>query len=151
MLRAIVAVVAGYAVIVLVVALTFSAAYTMMGVDGAFEPGTYAVSTQWLVASIGLSILGAVAGGAVASAILRSSENILAALVLVVGLGLAVLTPHAPDGEAPLRLGELSSLEAIQNARQPTWLMYLNPVLGAVFVLVGARLRQVRTPALPAR
>jgi hypothetical protein len=70
MLRAIVAVLAGYAVIVLVVALTFSAAYTMMGVDGAFEPGTYAVSTPWLVASIGLSILGAVAGGAVASAIL---------------------------------------------------------------------------------
>jgi hypothetical protein len=71
--------------------------------------------------------------------------------VLVVGLGLAVLTPPAPDGEAPLRLGELSNLEAMQNARQPAWLMYLNPVLGAVFVLVGARMRQVRTPNLPAR
>lgn len=151
MLRAILAVLAGYAVIVLVVAGTFSAAYTMMGVDGAFEPGTYAVSTQWLVASIGLSILGAVAGGAVASAIFPSSQNILAALVLVAGLGLAVLTPRATGDEAPIRFDELSSIEALQNARQPTWLMYLNPVLGAVFVLVGARMRQIRTPTPPVR
>ncbi|MDQ3667052.1 MAG: hypothetical protein M3410_10870 [Acidobacteriota bacterium] len=41
MLRAVLAVIVGYVVMVLLVFATFSLAYLLMGADGAFRPGTY--------------------------------------------------------------------------------------------------------------
>jgi hypothetical protein len=35
-------------------------------------------------------------------------------------------------------------MEAMQNAKQPAWIVLLNPLLGAAGVLVGARLKRGR-------
>lgn len=59
MWRSVVSVVVGYVVLSLVIFATFSAAYLAMGADAAFHPGSYVVSTLWLVVSFVLGFLAA--------------------------------------------------------------------------------------------
>jgi hypothetical protein len=36
----------------------------------------------------------------------------------------------------------MGNVAAMQNARTPAWIMFLNPIIGAAGVLVGSRLRK---------
>ncbi len=143
--RAIGSVILGYLVMFAVVFVTFSLAYMAMGVDGAFRPGTYEVSGIWIVTSIVLGFVAAVLGGLVCGAIARSATppKVLAAVVLVLGLILAVpVLTRSGEAETKPRSAEVGTMEAMQEAVQPVWIALLNPVLGAVGVLVGAGLRK---------
>ncbi len=51
MLRVVIAVIVGYAVMAFLVFATFSLLYLMLGADGAFRPGTFEPSTTWVVLS----------------------------------------------------------------------------------------------------
>ncbi len=62
MARTIGSVILGYLVMVIVVFATFSLAYQAMGVDRAYQPGTYDVSGLWIAVSIVLGILAAILG-----------------------------------------------------------------------------------------
>jgi hypothetical protein len=147
-MRTVVAVVVGYVVMFVAVFVSFSIAYLLMGTGGAFRPGTYDVSLLWVAASLVLGFLAAVAGGLVAVRIGRSvrAAHLLAGLVLVLGLLLAI--PALLDGEAPPmeRPATVDNFEAMQNAKQPDWMTLVNPILGAVGVLAGARLRRGSAP-----
>jgi hypothetical protein len=69
----------------------------------------------------------------------------LAGLVLVLGIIFAIPVLTAPADEAPqARTGDVGNTEAMQNARQPDWLVILNPLLGATGVLIGARFNRNR-------
>lgn len=142
MLRAIGAVVLGYIVMVVVVFATFTGAYFAMGADGAFKPGSYDVSGLWLVASFVLGIVAAVAGGFVAAAIARGGKApmVLAGIVLVLGL-LSAIPVLMSDEPPAVREGTVGNIEAMQNARQPGWVALLNPFVGALGVVIGARLK----------
>lgn len=147
MARTIGAVILGYVVIVLFVMITFSVAYLLLGTEGAFQPGSYAVSGAWIAVSIVLSILGAVLGGYVCAVVAKGGAAVkwLAALVLVLGLALAIPTlGGGPEAELA-RTGGVGNFEAMQSAVQPTWITLLNPFIGAIGVLLGGRWR--RSPA----
>lgn len=142
--RSILAVVLGYVVMFAFVFLTFSGAYLAMGADGAFQPGTYEASTQWLVVSFVLGFIGAMAGGCTAVWIARrmKAAHALAVVVLVLGFALAGAMAMAPTDTRPtMRTGDVPNLEAMQNARQPMWVALLNPLVGAIGVLIGARMK----------
>jgi ABC-type transport system involved in multi-copper enzyme maturation permease subunit len=146
MLRNIGGVILGYIIMALTIFLTFSAAYILMGAAGAFQPETYEVSNLWLVTSFILGLLAAVAGGYVCALIARSGSRApfaLAVLVIVLGVLAAVPVLRAANTgkERLTRPGEVSNMEAMQNAVQPGWVALLNPFVGAAGVLVGARLR----------
>jgi hypothetical protein len=147
--RAIVAVVVGYLVMFVVVFATFSAAYILMGVNKAFQPGTYDVTALWLVTSFALSLLAAVGGGFVCAAIARSGRApfALAASVLVLGLVFAVPVIMASQTEkAAVRTGDVGNLEAMQNAKQPVWVALATPFVGVAGVLLGAQLKRKLQP-----
>jgi hypothetical protein len=144
MLRAIVGVILGYLIMAVLVFATFSMAYLAMGADGAFQPGSYEVTTLWLVTSFVLGLLAAVVGGAVCAFLGRGGKApvVLAALVVALGLLMALPAVMAADsGQPKVREGNVPNLEAMQSARQPAWVALVNPFLGAAGVLLGARLR----------
>lgn len=146
MLRSILAVAAGYVVFALFIFITFTALYLLLGAEASFEPGSYHPSNLWLALSTLLGFVGTVVGGYVCAALARGGRAplALAVLVLVVGLFFALLAPKRSEGDAA-RAGNVPNMEAMQKAIQPKWSALLNPCLGVVGVLVGARLR--RKPA----
>ena len=145
MARSILAVVAGYATLALLIFVSFTALYLLMGSDAAFEPGSYDASSLWVMTSFPLGVAASVAAGYVCAAIARGGRapQVLAGVVLVLGLLFAIPVLRAAD-DAPARAGDVSNMEAMQQARQPRWVALANPFVGAVGVLVGAGLRRRR-------
>ena len=141
-------VVLGYLMMVAFVFLSFSLAYVLMGADRAFRPGVYDVTNLWILTSFVLGLAGAILGGYVCEAIARDERapKLLAVLVLVLGFAFAVpvLTTTSPSHP---REGTVSNTVAMQNAQQPPWVALLNPLLGAIGVLIGAGARSGRSSA----
>jgi len=142
--RTILAVILGYVVMFFLVFLLFTGAYFAMGAEGAFQPASYYPSTLWLAVSFALGFVAALAAGCTAVWIGRkiTAGYALAGLVFVLGLVFAIPTIMNPvDTSTMVRTGDVSNLEAMQNARQPLWVALVNPFLGAVGVMIGARLK----------
>jgi hypothetical protein len=147
MLRVIGAVVLGYVVMAAVVFATFTAAYLAMGADGAFKAGTYDVTPLWLAVSLVLSLIAALLGGLVCARVARRGKAsiALAGLVLVLGLITAFATMGKPKELLPaVRTGDVRNMEAMKNAKEPHWLLLLNPFVGVFGVLAGSRLKKDR-------
>jgi hypothetical protein len=149
MVRSILGVVAGYAAMFAAVFLSFSAAYLAMGADRAFRPGSYDVSGLWVAVSLVLSGAAALAGGAVCAVISRGRRApwALAALVVVLGILSAAMEGQAPAAPGQVRDGRVGNLEAMMQARMPSWFLILNPAIGAAGALAGAGLVAARRPA----
>jgi hypothetical protein len=140
--RAIGSLVLGYVVMAVVVMMSFTLAWMALGADGSFAPGTYEVSAAWIGMSIVVGLIAAILGGLVCAAVAKNATppKVLAAIVLVLGIGLAI--PGLGGDRTPAeRPDEVSMREANTNAEQPAWILLLNPFIGAVGVLVGARLK----------
>jgi amino acid transporter len=146
--RNLAAVVLGYVVMFVVVMATFSVAFLVMGADRAFRPGTYEVTGSWILVSTVLSFGAAVLGGVVAARVGRGTRaaSLLAVVVVVLGVILAIPTLDAPD-PGPRRTGEVGNFAAMMEAQQPPAVSFLNPVIGAVGVMVGGRARKPRAQA----
>ena len=69
MLRAAGAVILGYVVMVVIVFATLTGSYLAMGSEKVFQPGTYEVTSTWLVVMIVFSLVAAIAGGWVCAAV----------------------------------------------------------------------------------
>ena len=146
MLRTIGGVLGGCIAIVIVVVALFSLAYSIMGPERAFLPGSYSVSSAWIMLNIVVSLLAAVIGGLVSAFIGKETKApiILAGLVLVICAFRAVHEVRSPAGQMTeiIRESNVSSTQAMQHSRQPAWIAFLNPVIGFTGVLAGARLRK---------
>ncbi len=141
-MRTVGGVVLGYLMMAAFVFLSFSFAYRLLGPERAFQPGVYHVTSLWIAVSFLLGLAGSILGGYVCEAVGRTARaaKMLAILVLLLGFAFAVplfttTEPSPPRGEV------VSATDAMQNARQPTWVALLNPLLGAVGVLIGAGMR----------
>ena len=64
MVRFAAAVVLGYLLMLVVVFAVFTAAYPMLSVDRLFEPGSYQAARGWIVLTLGISLVAAMAAGA---------------------------------------------------------------------------------------
>ena len=143
MMRQVLAVVVGYVVIAVMIFATFSAAYLAMGTDAALRPGSFDVTTTWIIVSFVLGFLASMVGGYVAASISpnRRVPQILAAAVLALSLAAAIPLMTSKEPPAP-RSGDVPSMTAMMNARNPVWFALLIPFTGAVAVLIGAGLRR---------
>lgn len=144
MFRAILGVIAGYVVTAVFVFGLLTCAYLAMGADMAFRQGTYDLSLSWIIVSFVVNAIAAVIGGFVCAAISRSmrAAQVFAGLVLVFGILLAIPVLRGTDTRPNVRSGAVSNMKAMQAARTPSWVALLNPVVGAVAVLVGAGLKK---------
>jgi MFS family permease len=142
MARTIGAVIAGYLAMALFIFATFTAAYLMMGAEGSFQAGSYEISGIWIAVSIVLSVIAALLGGWLCRLIGRSPKApvALAALVLVLGILSAFL--EMKKVVPAVRLGDVNNMQAMQNAKTPAWLLFLNPVIGMAGVMAGSKLKR---------
>lgn len=154
MLRGIAAVVVGYVVIVAFVLITFAIAWLALGRSFAFAEGTTDVTLGWIVLALLLSFIGASLGGVVARGIApghsRTSVEVLAGLVLIVGFLSAVAAQRRNTQSEPLtphELAEIGVFEAATKARQPAWFSFFVPFVGALGVRWGGRARHRRNPS----
>ena len=146
MVRAILGVVVGYVVMALLIFMTFSVVYLAMGASGAFKPGTFDPSLLWIVVSFFLSFIAALVGGYTCAVIAKTKRaaQVLAGIVVVLGVLVAIPALRATDTRPNTRTGDVPNMEAMQNARTPGWVALMNPLIGAVGVMVGAGLKQAR-------
>lgn len=144
MLKSVGGVIVGYIVMFILVFVLFSLAYLALGANGAFKPGTYDVSTQWLAISVIVSLVAAIVGGFICSLIAPNSKAPLAlvGLVLLLGLLSAIPVLMSNDPRPNIRDASVGNMEAMMNARQPAWIALLNPLIGAVGVMLGSRMKK---------
>jgi hypothetical protein len=145
MLKRILGVVVGYITMFVLIFITFTILYLILGADGAFEPDTYHASGTWLVMSFILGLLAAVLGGFVCVLIAKERKAALwlAGLVLVIGFAFAIpALGESDDARNIIREGDISNTEAMQNAKQPPISLILNPIIGAIGVIIGSRLKK---------
>jgi len=139
MVRTVLAVVAGYATLAVLVMLAFSVA--IVAPDFAFQPGSAEVTHGWMAYVIAASFAAAVAAGAVATRVGRGPRpaRILAGLVLVFGLFEAARNAQktAPQASAA-EIAAMSVMDKAQAGVQPRWYSLVLPFLGATGVLTGA-------------
>jgi magnesium-transporting ATPase (P-type) len=140
MLKAIIAVIVSFVVMAIFSFAAFTCAYFALGAERVFEAESYDVSTIWIVVMVVLSLIGGVIGGFICAAISKSMGvcKVFAGIVLALGLisGVVTTMKERPD---TARSGDVPNFQAMQMAQTPMWLCLLNPVLGAVGVLFGAR------------
>lgn len=141
--RSILAVIAGYVVMAIAIAVIFTLVYIAMGADGAFKPGTYEVTGTWIAVSFVVGLLAAAAGGYVCAVIAKTmgAPRFLTGLVLVLGLAQAGWIATHPKPDPGPRAGGVSNFEAMQKARTPTWIAVLTALIGGAGTFAGARLK----------
>ena len=70
-------------------------------------------------------------------------KRVLAIVVFTLGLLLAIPSLIAHQRNAgEVRAGNVSQMEAMQKANEPLWVPFTFPILGAVGVLIGGKLRR---------
>ena len=142
--RVIGGVIAGYVVILILVVGLLTGIYLALGADRSFQEGTFAPSMTWIVLMFAVGLVAAIVGGLVCAAIAPGTKAPVALVVVVVVLGLlgAIGSFQPPDADQPtVRSADLGSMEAMTSARTPIWVALLNPVVGAIGVMIGARMR----------
>jgi len=143
MLRIVGLVVLGYIVIVVLVFLSFTVAYLLIGADGAFRPNSYDLSLIWIVVTIVLGFAAALVGGYMTAAMARTGHEpkALAAFVFALGVIFAIQMLLSNEAAPGTRDAAVGMFEAMANAQQPVWVAFLNPIIGALGVISGARLK----------
>jgi flagellar basal body-associated protein FliL len=145
MVRNILGVVLGYVAMFAFVFISFTVLYLILGADGSFEPGTYEVSLIWIIISFILGLAAAVLGGYLCVVISKNQKTalVLAGLVLLLGIAMAIpALGDASNEDQEMRRSDVPNMEAMQNAKQPVLMLLLNPIVGAIGVYVGSKLRK---------
>lgn len=145
MARSIIGVIVGYFVMFILQVAVFMALYTVMGPDWSFKPASYQASTRWTVAQFTLILITAIIAGLVCAIIAKGGKAplVLAGVVLVLGLALGAATiSMRPADTHEVRTGEVPNMEAMRKARHPNWVVFLGPVIGAVGVAIGGKLKR---------
>lgn len=141
--KIVVGVVVGYLTMVVFVFVLFGLGWMVFGAGGSFKPNSWDPSFIWILITIAITLLAAVAGGYVCLALANDTQAIfwLLAVVVVLGFAMATMVPFEGAPPAGFRPSDMSMMEAMRNARQPVWLAFLNPILGVIGILLGARMR----------
>lgn len=138
LLKNILAAIVGYVVMAFTVFALFSLLWIILGPSGSFRPGSWEVSGVWAAGSVVVGLLAACLGGLACTRLAHDRKAVWILIVIVLALGVytALMPMEMAAGPRP---DEVSMMEATVGARQPGWLIWLNPVLGVVGVWFGTR------------
>lgn len=143
MVRNVLAVIIGYVSYFIMVFLTFSALYLLLGPERTFVPGKFDVTMTWVVPSVALMIVCGVAGGFIAAIIGTDSRVGTGLAIAILVLGIAMTLPDMlaapPTG---VRDPNLGNWDAMLQARTPIWVLIANPVVAALGALIGSSIRR---------
>ncbi len=146
-LKSIVAVIAAYIAMALIVIIGYNLVYLAVGTEGAFKPASYEASGLWIALTIPVGIVAAVFGGWLCKAIAKSRGAVIGLIVVIAVLGALGVVGQAlaPVDDSP-REGDVSAFDAASKARQPIWVAVLNPVIGVAGVAFGGGLIRTKKP-----
>ena len=145
MARAIIGVVVGYVVMFILNFLGFVTLYAVIGPDQAFEPGRYLASNKWIAISFVIIFITGIIAGLVCAAIAKGGKAPFALAIVVIVLGLLLAIPAMMKAQANAKLvrgRNVPQMEAAQKAYWPTWTPFTFPIISAIGVLVGGKLKR---------
>jgi hypothetical protein len=137
-LKMLAAAVAGYVLMALSIFMALSAAWTALGPEFAFVPGTTRVTWSWLALSTVVSLAAAFVGGSFAVRLAgrrKKAGLYLAGFILVLGYAMAAMQLFAEPPPPPTT--EMDATAAAMAAEQPFWYSLVIPLIGVFGVLAG--------------
>ena len=137
-MRTVLAVIAGYVAMFVVVFVLLTGLYFALGAEKAFQPESFHPSMTWSGLMLGVGFLAAFVGGKVCGAISRG-KAITALIAVVVILSLPYVYMAATAEDPGTRDESLSSMEAMAQAQQPLWFTIVNPVVAVLGLMIGGR------------
>lgn len=137
-LRSILAVVASYIAMAVVVMGAFMGLWFGLGPDGLLRPGSFKGNMLICIAAPAIAVIGGLFGGWMCARIGRGGKPVmaLAGVVLVLGLVMAYFTLQKPYPADPRPPG-MTVQQIMEVGREPAWVAIFNPIGGAGAVLVG--------------
>ena len=145
MARSIIAVIVGYVLMFILIFATFTCVFLLMGTAWSFKPASYEASNAWVAMSLVANLIISVIGGLVCAVIARGGKAplVLAIVVFVLGMLLAIpaVMAHTQNGHL-VRTGNVTQAEAMQKEVEPIWVPFTFPLIGAIGVLVGGKLKR---------
>ena len=144
MIKAILGIVVGYVALMIFFFVVFTGLYLVLGAERVFQPGTFQISTLWLVLALAGSVCAGMLGGYVCRALSHSLGACRVLAIIVFLLSLAMCWPAITADRAPRARGAtpLPTMEAMQQGQAPIWMHLLSVVLSASGVMFGARLKR---------
>jgi MFS family permease len=145
MARSIIGVIVGYVVMFILHVAAFMTIYTVMGPDWSFKPASYQASTRWIVTGFIVLLITGIIAGLVCALIAKGGKApmVLAGVILVLGLALTALANSMnPADPHEVRTGNVPNMEAMSKAQNPTWVIFLGPVISAVGAVIGGKLKR---------
>lgn len=141
MVRAILAIIVSYAVMAVVLTGLCLGGFVILGVDRFFQPDYYLVSPLWMAISLLIAAVTALLGGYVCAAISGSMTvcKVLALLIFTLHFVFCFSKMHE---DPHIRAGDVAVRDVMNLAQMPLWMHILTPTVGAISVLLGARIRQ---------
>lgn len=146
-MRAAIAIILGYVVMVIVVMLGIAATWFSLGAEFAFDDETFGASTGWSLIMLLAGFIAAIVGGITAAIVAGPQKRPVAikGLVgLIIALGLLTLIMQLTATPAPIPEGKtienLTFAEAGQYAVSPTWYNVGIIIVGAAGVIVGSKI-----------
>jgi hypothetical protein len=144
MLRSVLAVIVALILFVILQVASFMTMYGLMGTDWSFKPRSFQPSTRWTAMQFVIIIVTSIIAGLICAAIAKGGKAplALAAVVLVMGLGAAVLKTALRPDTHEVRIGSVSQQDARDKARPLMWVVFLGPFIGAAGVVIGGKLKR---------
>src|SRR5262249_49623788 len=145
MVRSILGVIVGYIVMFILQVATFMGIYSMVGPDWSFKPASFDASTRWTVMQFTVILVTCIIAGLVCALIARGRKAPLALAVVVLVLGMAAgaaAISMKKNEPVQVRTTGVSNIEAMQKARHPTWVIFLGPVIAAIGVVIGGKIKR---------
>jgi len=145
MARTIIGIIVGYVAMFVLVSITFMGMFLLMGTDWSFKPGSFEASNGWIAMALVAYFIIGVVGGLICALIARSEKAILGLIIVVFVLGLLLAIPSVIShrtNAGRVRTGNVTQTEAMQYATEPLWVPFTFPVVGAIGVLIGGKLKK---------
>lgn len=143
--RSIIAVIVSYIIMFVLNFLGFVTLYAVVGETQAFKPRTYLASNRWIAMSFAFIFVSAIIAGLICAVIAKGGKANLALAVVIVVLGFLLAIPavmKAKANEGMVRTGNTPQMEAAQKAYWPIWTPFTFPIISAVGVLIGGKLKR---------
>ena len=142
MLRSVLAVIGGYLLMFILQYAAFMTIYTVMGADWSFKPGSFHASTGWTAMQFAVVFVTAAIAGLVCAIIAKGGKAPLVLAVVVLLIGFALAAAHVAFQPADTNEMRTANTANIFRARHPAWVLFIGPVIGAVGVVIGGKLRR---------
>lgn len=145
MARSIIAVIASYIIMFVLNFIGFVTLYAVVGEAQAFKPRMYLASNRWIAMSFAFILVSAIIAGLICAVIAKGGKANLALAVVIIVLGWLLAIPAVMKANANsgmVRTGNTPSMEAAQKAYWPMWTPFAFPIISAVGVLIGGKLKK---------